>query len=52
MTTNIAWQEFMESGKVINYLNYCSCREDNHEQWERDYATVNRRADFKREQCR
>ena len=52
MTTNIAWQEFVESGKVINYLNYCSCRSDNHGQREREYATVNRRADYKGKQCR
>ena len=52
MTVNIAWQEFVKSGKVINYLNYCSCRGDNHGQREREYATVNRRADYKSKQCR
>lgn len=52
MKTDLAWEEFIKSGKVINYLNYCSCRDNNHGQRERDYATVNRWADYKREQCR
>ncbi len=49
MQSEIAWQEFLNTGSVFDYLSYCKIIKKGEQEQNEVY---NRRTNNKREQCR